>query len=136
MAQPDPQMAPNILIVEDQPPMRRALRDLVQTAIPGSAVLEAETGEQALALSLAQHPDVVLMDVRLPDANGIELTARIRTLLPGTAVIVVSALTGRRYVEHARAAGAFAFVAKDHVYRDLLRLIESALARNETQTGR
>lgn len=125
-------MAPKVLIVEDQPPMRRALRDLLQTAIPELAVLEAETAAQALTLCLAQRPDVVLMDIRLPDGNGIELTARIRALLPGTAVIVVSALAGRRYVDHARAAGAIAFVGKDHVYRDLIRLIESALTRNGT----
>lgn len=127
-------MAPKVLIVEDQPPMRRALRDLVQTSVAGSTVLEAGTGEQALALCLAHRPDVVLMDIRLPDANGIELTARLRTLLPGTAVIVVSGLTGRRYVEHALAAGAFAVVAKDNVYRDLIRLIGRASALTGTGT--
>lgn len=67
------------------------------------------------------------MDVGLPDANGIELIARIKALLPDCAVIVVSQHAVRAYAEHARAAGAFAYVTKDAIYHELLQAVAGAL---------
>ena len=70
---------------------------------------------------------MVLMDVNLPDANGIELTARIKALRPATEVIMVTNLGGSAYVERAHAAGAFGYVRKDKIYTDLLPFLTRAL---------
>jgi len=116
-----------MLIVEDQAYMRRLLREFLQLAHPDEIILEAGNGSSALALCREHSPRLVLMDVGLPDANGLELTAQIKSLLPDTAVIVVSAHDSPAYLEHARAAGACAYVVKDNVYRDLLDHVRSAL---------
>jgi len=116
-----------ILIVDDHEAMRAVLRQFVQQVFPRCAVHEAADGAQALEQSVALRPHLVLMDIRLPDANGIELTARIRSMLPDTEVIVVSCLDGPPYVERALAAGACAFVAKDRLHRELLPAMKSAL---------
>lgn len=116
-----------MLIVEDQDYMRRMLREFLQTAFPDRNIHEAADGRSALALCSERRPRVVLMDIGLPDANGIELTARIKDMLPGTAVIMVSSLSGSPYVERAKAAGAAAFVAKENIHRDLLPAISAAL---------
>ncbi|MGQ0751364.1 MAG: response regulator transcription factor [Betaproteobacteria bacterium] len=116
-----------VLIVEDHDPMRRALHEFLRAAYPHAAFVEAQNAAQALELGAARRPHLVLMDVDLPDASGIELTARIRQLLPESAVIIVSQHAGRAYRESARAAGALAYVTKERVHLDLLPAVAKAL---------
>ena len=116
-----------MLIVEDQDVMRRMVVEYVQSAYPDAAIMEAGDGARALELCGSDRPQLVLMDVGLPDANGIDLTARIKAMLPETALIIVSQHTGCAYVERAQAAGAFAYVTKDKVYRELLPAVARAL---------
>lgn len=121
-----------MLIVEDQDIMRQMLREFLQSAYPDARILEAGSGDRALALCREHRPRLVLMDVKLPDANGIELTAQAKALLPETTVIVISQETARTYVERARAAGAFAYVAKHNLQRELLPAVASALSKSAT----
>ena len=116
-----------MLIVEDQDQMRRMLREYLQSAYAGAVILEAANGARTLELCRSQRPRLVLMDINLPDANGIDLTAQIMEMLPETAVIVVSQHAAQVYVERARAAGAFAYINKDTVYRELLPAVGRAL---------
>jgi two-component system cell cycle response regulator DivK len=79
-----------ILIVEDNPRNLKLVRDLL--AYAGHATLEAANGEDAVALACAHRPDLVLMDVQLPDIDGVEALRRLRAE-PGTAETRVVALT-------------------------------------------
>lgn len=124
-----------MLIVEDQDVMRRMLVEYVQSAYPDAAIMEAADGARALELCRSGRPRLVLMDVTLPDANGIELTAQIREMLPETEVIIVSQHAVAAYVERAHTAGAFAYITKDKVYRKLLPAIERALGRAPLDRG-
>jgi len=116
-----------MLIVEDQDYMRRMLREFLQAAFPDKDIHEAGDGSSALALCFEHRPPVVLMDIGLPDANGIELTAQIKTMLPDTAVIIVSNHSGSAYTERAKAAGAFAYINKEAVHGELLPAVTAAL---------
>ena len=118
---------PAILIVEDQGLMRAVLRYFVQTAFPNCAIREAPDGATALKECAGQPPRIVLMDISLPDANGIELTARIRAMIPRVAVIVVSYHSGQTCFEQAVAAGACAYVVKDRLLPDLIPAVTDAL---------
>ena len=124
-----------MLIVEDQDQMRRMLREYLQYAYADAVILEAADGARGLELCRSRRPRLVLMDVSLPDANGIDLAAQITRMLPETAVIVVSQHTAQAYVERARAAGAFAYIRKDQAYRELLPAINLALAGPPSQPG-
>ena len=121
-----------MLIVEDQDYMRLMLREFLQAAFPDKNILEAGDGRSALALCSERRPGIVLMDIGLPDANGIELTAQIKTMLPDTAVIIVSNQTGSAYTERAKAAGAFAYVNKEAVHDELLPTISAALGLKQS----
>ncbi len=123
-----------MLIVEDQETMRSKLREFLQQAFPEKQIREAGDGRTALALCHQYRPSVVLMDIGLPDLNGIELTSRIKAMAPETTVIVVSAHTNRVYVERAIAAGASAFVEKHLVQEKLLTAVQRALG-NSVQPG-
>ena len=117
-----------ILIVEDVDLMRQMLREFLQSAYPDSTILEAGNAAHALSLCREHRPLLVLMDVSLPDANGIELTARLKAMLPDTPVIVVSQHAAQVYIDSARAAGAYAYITKDTVHRELLPAVAAALA--------
>src|SRR3970040_1897742 len=108
------------LIVEDHSLLRKVMREFLQSAFPGCSFREAADGAGALEACNAHRPQLVLMDIALPDANGIELTGRVGTLYPGIQVIVVSHKNAEVYVQQALAAGARAYVCKDHIVTDLI----------------
>lgn len=117
----------DILIVEDRAVLRAMLREFLQSQSPGLSIGEAGNGRDALELLCECRPAVVLMDIGLPDANGIDLTAEIRKLAPDTHVIVVSQHAGEPYRERALAAGAVAFLSKEKIYSELIPLVVRAL---------
>jgi DNA-binding NarL/FixJ family response regulator len=117
----------NGLIVDDHLPLRQAMREFLQSAFPGCSFREATDGAGALEACRAYRPQLVLMDISLPDADGIELTARLGTLYPGIRVIVVSQKSGEVYVQQALAAGARAYVCKDHIVTDLVPAVAEAI---------
>jgi DNA-binding NarL/FixJ family response regulator len=118
-----------LLIVEDDRLMSHTLRVFLQTQLPDLTILEACDGAQAMLLCARHRPRVVLMDVRLPDADGIDLTAKVKAAVPEAVVIIVSSHIGKPFSDRARAMGAAAYVAKEHIHRDLLPHVYAALPR-------
>jgi DNA-binding NarL/FixJ family response regulator len=105
--------AVRVLVVDDQPLIRHSLR-LVVDGAPGLAVVgEAGTGTAAVARAVELRPDVVLMDIRMPDGDGIEATRRITAALATTRVVVLSMFELDEYVHAALRAGASGFLLKD-----------------------
>ena len=100
--------------------MRHLLMDILRPAFAPSTVLEAADASTATRLCRETRPDLVLMDVALPDGNGIALTAEIKSLLPTSKVVIVSNNRSRAYQDVAATAGAAAYVFKDDVFDKLL----------------
>ena len=106
-----PTRPPRVLLVDDHPAMRQVLRGLLEDAgIP--VIGEAADGAEGVELAEALRPDVVLMDWRMPELDGLAATARIRQQLPEVQVVMFSLVEGIGGRELARQAGASAFVAK------------------------
>ena len=100
----------SILIVDDHPSFRAFARDLLESE--GFDVIgESEDGQSGLRSALASRPDVVLMDVQLPDMSGFEATRRILTEL-ATAVVLVSTRDESDYGDDIESSGAAGFVPK------------------------
>jgi len=102
-----------VLLVDDHVLVRDGLAALLDGMGGFDVVGEAGTGEDALVQAQLMRPDVVLMDVRLPDVDGVEATRRIRAAVPGTAVLMLSMYDDDATVFAAMRAGAQGYLLKD-----------------------
>ncbi|MGI9605773.1 MAG: response regulator [Acidimicrobiales bacterium] len=109
-----------VLIVDDQLPFREASRMVVELTDGFEVVGEAENGEQAVEMSAALRPDLILMDVQMPGIDGLEATRRITAADDPPRVLVMSTHESGNYEEPAVAAGAFGFVPKSAFSMDTL----------------
>ncbi|QFG22002.1 response regulator transcription factor [Actinomadura sp. WMMB 499] len=144
-------MTVRVVLVDDQPLVRAGLRVLVADTPDLEIVGEAGTGAEAVRLVGEVGPDVVVMDIRMPDMDGIEATRRIR----GTRVVMLTTFDDDEYVYGALRAGASGFLVKDMALEEILaairvvargdgliapsvtrRLIEEFAARPELEPGR
>jgi DNA-binding NarL/FixJ family response regulator len=121
-----------VLAVDDQPVFRRAMASLIE-ATPGFVqVGEASSGAQALALAVRLHPDLALVDVRMPEMDGIE-TARRLAEMDGRIAIVLVSLDPVPEIEAApAAAGAAAYVRKQDLSTRRLHELWPAIARSRS----
>jgi DNA-binding NarL/FixJ family response regulator len=117
-----------VVVADDQSIVRRALVALVSMDDDIEVVGEAADGRDAVALTTRYRPDVVLMDVRMPVLDGIEATRRIRSEVPGTAVLVLTTYDLDEYVFNAIRAGASGFLLKDGDGDDLVDAVRRSAA--------
>ncbi len=113
-----------VLLGEDHTVVRAGLRSLLEQHPNLEVVGEAEDGRQAVELAASLSPDVVVMDVGMPNLNGIEATHQIVDKQPDTAVVILSVYSDEGYVMRALKAGARAYLLKDSAEADLIRAIE------------
>jgi two-component system, NarL family, response regulator LiaR len=118
-----------VVIVDDHPMVRVGLRMTLLSTEEIDVVGEAEDGEDALRVCAEEHPDVVLMDLRLPRLDGIATTRAMQRLVPVPHVLVLTAAYDERLIPEALAAGASGYVVKGGSVEELVAAIQSAQAR-------
>ena len=114
-----------ILLADDHNVMRRGLRLLLESQPEFSIVAEASDGRQAVEQAQATTPDVVVLDIAMPNLSGIEAAHRIVSLLPNTAIVILSMHSDEGYVLRALKAGAKGYLLKDSVEGDLIEAIKA-----------
>jgi len=117
-----------VLVADDDALVRAGLNMILASAADIEVVAEAADGAQALDAVFAHRPDVVLMDIRMPDVDGITATTRIRALPNPPSVIVLTTFHLDDYVLSALRAGAGGFLLKDTPPRQILEAIRSVAA--------
>ena len=128
-----------ILIVDDQEPFRAAARDVIAMIDSFEIVGEAETGTASIEAAAALRPDLILMDINLPDMDGLEATRRILDGNPnGVVVVALSTYERERYEARAAQSGAVAYIPKSEFDPDqLLAAWEAATERRHgSSTGK
>jgi DNA-binding NarL/FixJ family response regulator len=118
-----------VLIADDNGLFVRALEGLLESEESIRVIARAENGETAAHLAAELRPDVVLMDLSMPQVDGFEATTRILEEAPGTAIVVVTGSNDRDDVERAQTAGAAGYVTKDRILAELVVAIRSAARR-------
>jgi DNA-binding NarL/FixJ family response regulator len=116
-------MVIRVLIADDHKIMLAGLRSLLEKQTDIEVVAEAENGRKAVQYAMDNKPDVVVMDVSMPDLNGIEATKQIVASLPDTRVIALSMHSDKRFVMGMLRAGASGYLLKDCASQELANAI-------------
>jgi DNA-binding NarL/FixJ family response regulator len=116
-----------VLIVDDHPMMRTGLAQLVDNEKDLKVCAEAENARQAMDFAVGQALDLILLDISLPDKNGLELIKDIRALKPGLPILVVSMHDESLYTERVLRAGGRGYIMKQEGGKKLLQAIRQVL---------
>jgi len=121
-------MTIKVLIADDHQIVRQGLRTLLEREPDLKVVAQSEDGRTTVRLARELAPEVIIMDVAMPDLNGIEATRQIVTERPQVKVIALSMYADRRFVVNMLKAGASGYLLKDCAYEELVRAIRVVLA--------
>ena len=112
-------MSERVILVDDHTLLREGLRRLVESELGMTVIAQAGDGRTAVRLVLEHHPDLVIMDITMPDLNGVDATRRILEQMPDIKVIALSMRSEKDVVTKMLAAGASAYILKDCAVEEL-----------------
>lgn len=116
----------SVLLADDHVIVRSGLRALIDAMEDAEVIAEASNGHDAVTLARRLNPQVALLDIAMPQLNGIEAAARITQECPNTRVVMLSMHTTAQYVTAAIRAGALGYVVKDAAVDELAEALRSA----------
>src|SRR5512147_758057 len=125
-----------VMIVDDVSETRENVRKLLQFESDVDVVGAARTGKEAIQISQDLNPDVVLMDINMPDMDGITATEAIRSKLPAVQVVILSVQSDQNYMRRAMLAGARDFLTKPPMGDELISAIRRAGAMAQTERSK
>lgn len=120
-------MSRRIVLADDHQLVRAGLRSLLDKEPDLQVVAEAADGREAVRLVTQHEPDLAILDIGMPNLNGIEATRQIRAAVPQTKVIALSMHAGAQFVGGMFEAGASAYLLKDSAYEELLEAVRAVL---------
>jgi two-component system response regulator NreC len=120
-----------ILIADDHPIIRKHVRRILEEQPSFSVCGEAYDGVEAIEEAQRLKPDVVVLNVSMPILNGLDAGRKIKTVLPETAIVILSSNADRHFIEEAKKIGARAYVAKSKAAEALVTAIEGAITDGE-----
>ena len=126
-----PGAAIRVVLADDHAVVRKGIREFLEEEGDIRVVGESADGRTALELTLAQSPDVAVLDIQMPGLNGIEVTRRIKAERPGVRVLVLTAYDDDPYIFAALQAGASGYVLKSAPAEELIRAVR-AVGRGES----
>ena len=127
-------MSIKVLLADDHKILREGLISLLKKQRDIELIGEAEDGREAVRKALKLKPDVVIMDIGMPELNGIEATKQIKAALPEVKVIALSIHSDKRFITSMLKAGALGYLLKDGAFNELVKAID-AVHNNKTYIG-
>ncbi len=117
-----------VLLVDDHTLMRQGTRALLREADDIEIVAESERGDEALVLARQHHPDVVILDIRLPGLGGVEVARTLREDLPATRILILTAYDYDQYVRALFAIGVEGYLLKNATGEELIAAVRDVCA--------
>ena len=121
-------MAIRVVIADDHNVVRKGIRDLLSDEDDITVVGEARNGQEAVDLALALRPDVVVMDIAMPELTGVEATRQLRAQAPGVRVLVLTAYDDDPYIYGLLDAGATGYILKTAESSEIVRAVRATAA--------
>lgn len=129
-------MVVKILLADDHDVVRRGLREMLEARAGWEVCGEAANGREAVELALRLMPDVAVLDLTMPELNGLEATRHIRRELPSTEVLIFTMHETEQLIREVLAAGARGYVLKSDAGRQLLSAVEALAAHKPFFTAK
>ncbi len=123
-----------ILVVDDHPLLRDGIAALLEAQTDMELIAEASNGREGIERFRTHAPDITLMDLQMPDKNGIEAITAIRCISPDARIIVLTTYSGDVQVMRALEAGARAYLLKNLLHKELLETIRAVHAGRKTMS--
>jgi len=123
-------MSQTILIVEDHLAVRKSLKNWLESEFPHILIREAGSGEEAVSIAKKDLPDIIIMDIGLPQINGIEALRQIKSFGLDTKIVMLTIHEDEVHRRDAEAVGADAYVPKRMLQTELLPVLEILFPRN------
>jgi len=120
-------MSLRIILADDHEIVRDGLGALLEQQAGMEVVAQADSGHAAVALAREHRPDVIVMDIAMPDLNGIEATRQIKTEMPGIRIIALSMHADKRFVAGMLQAGASGYLLKKGAFRELAQAVSDVM---------
>jgi DNA-binding NarL/FixJ family response regulator len=125
-----------ILLADDHDIVRRGLKDLLEQHVGWQVCAEASNGREAVELALQHRPQVAVIDLSMPELNGLEATRRIRQALPDTEVLIFTMHESEELIREVLGAGARGYLLKSDAVRQLIPAVESLSQKKPYFAGR
>jgi DNA-binding NarL/FixJ family response regulator len=125
---------PRILLADDHAAMRRSMRDLLESHQSLEVCAEAETGLQAVALTAATRPDIVVLDLSMPELDGLQAAQQIHEQFPETLVVMLTAHDPLELSDISKEAGVRICLSKTNVYQ-LIEAVEGIWQENRKHSN-
>ena len=116
-----------LLIADDHPIFRKGLMDLLQTSFPKAKIIECHNGLQALNGILHLKPEVAILDVNMPEINGLDVCKRLMKEQPGTKIIILTMYREKEMIKNAMLSGASGYILKDNAVDEIMDCIYTVL---------
>src|ERR1044072_5714495 len=113
-----------IVIADDHEVMRRGMRSIIESQPGWKVAGEAANGRQAIEMVRALQPDVIVMDISMPELNGLDATREILTETPGSEILILTLHDSEQLAEDVLKAGARGYVLKSDAATDLVRAVD------------
>lgn len=126
--QGDEGMKERILIVDDQLGIRLLLKEILQKE--GYSTFQAANGYQAIEITKKENPDLVLLDMRLPEMNGIEILQELKKISPDIRVIIMTAYGEQELIDTAKNIGILDYITKPFEIEEIRRIVEEKIKAN------
>ena len=123
-------MAINVILADDHKIIRDGLRTLIESQPGMQVIAEAENGRETIKLAKDLQPNVVIMDISMPDLNGIDATREIVNCNPNIKVIALSMHSDRRFVSGMLSSGASGYLLKDCAFEELAKAIRTVVTNH------
>lgn len=128
-------MKTRILLADDHEVFREGLRSMIEKHDDLEVVGDAETGRVAVRMATQLKPDIIIMDIAMPDLNGIEATSQIRANVPETRVIALSMHSDKRFVTGMLRAGAVGYLLKASAFDEVIQATRTVMNNKHYVSG-
>ncbi|MGB7876960.1 MAG: response regulator transcription factor [Anaerolineales bacterium] len=125
----------SLVVVDDHSGVRKSISSLLKTTEDIFVVGEAETGNQAIQIALAEKPDIMLLDVELPDQRGTAVMEQLHNLLPEMKVLAISSYNDQQFILEMMESGASGYLTKDNIPAKLIEAVRSIVYQGRKWIG-